>query len=403
MGSPTTIMGGSRLIIAAIGLAMTPLLTRVLSPDEYGSYALAIVIAAFSATVPTQWLASATLRYAPSMDRHRLSRLTRRGMLLSAPVVVAFSLLGSIATFTPVWSVIFATVLYAVTEAAFTVLWMRTRATLQMWRFATSGVLRNAIPLGSIAALAATGLPIGVALVLSFMTVSNLVACAVITLRRLPLGRGASPDESGLAKWFAYGWPLVLNYALGLVLAYVDRFMILGILGSTAVGRFAPTYDLMFSIITLTTALVGLTAVPKLFGTRDRDSQAVQLRRLHVRVVAVSITIGLLMVVGWPQLSRLLIGPSVRVTDWVFIGTLGLSFIIMAYRFQYVNIVIQLNERTKLQTYATLAAVVTNIAANFILIPTAGLNGAAFSTLIASVVAAAFVPIWNVATSSKGS
>ncbi len=192
-----------------------------------------------------------------------------------------------------------------------------------------------------------------------------------------------------MRQWFLYGWPLIINYALGLSLAYTSRFLLSAFKGPVEVGRFAATYDPMFAMITLTTALIGLTSVPRIFAASDPKDQARMLRSLRTKVLVGCSAISLAIAISWPIFSTLLIGERLRVTEWNTVLPLIAAFGILAYRFQYQNIRFQLLEQTGLQTVATGIGLSVNVLCSLVLIPNHGVAGAAYATLISAVAAAA--------------
>ena len=378
-------MNVGRLAIAGLGLLATPLFTRVLSPKEYGTLALIIVIASASATVPTQWLTGALLRYGPSTPQRQLHATLWHGLAISLFGVIGFALSGAVATLHRVDSLVLLTTAYAASEAAYYTFWILSRAKLRAWSFVMGGVLRNSISVLLVAVRVLVHGEVSLVWLLASLVAADLVAIIVMVAQ----GRtgGGTADRASLKQWWVYGWPLIPHYAFGVSFSYADRFMLLALSGPEAVGRFAATYDLMFSITSLTVGLIGLTTVPMIFAARDSVRRSFLLRQLRRRVMVASLVVPSIIVVAWPILSGVLIGEALRVSDWWFTITLGASFGLLSYRSQYMTIAVQLMEKTKVQTISTGLGLLTNIAMNLVMIPAFGITGAAVSTLIGAVVA----------------
>ena len=378
-------MNVGRLAIAGLGLLSLPLFTRILSPRDYGTLALIIVIASASATVPTQWLTGALLRYGPSTPQGQLHATLWHGLALSLFGVIGFAVSGAIATLHRLDTLVLLTAAYAASEAVYYTFWILTRARLRAWSYVLGGVLRNSVSVLLVAARALVHGDVNLVWVLGSLVMADLVAVALMVAKGRTMGRRA--QRSSLSQWWAYGWPLVLHYAFGVSFAYADRFMLLAISGPETVGVFAATYDLMFSITSLTVGLIGLTTVPMIFAAHESVRRTFLLRQLRRRVMWASIVVPTGVVIAWPILSVILIGDALRVSDWWFTITLGASFGLLSYRSQYMTIAVQLAEKTKVQTISTGLGLLTNIALNFFMIPAFGITGAAFSTLVGAMIA----------------
>jgi O-antigen/teichoic acid export membrane protein len=391
---PGVVMGLGRLVVAGLGILATPLLTRVLTPTEYGRVALAIAVVAMASTIPTQWLNAAVLRYGPSISPRSLERLIWRGLgLMAIPVsLVALSVAGP--TFRGDERLILLVVLYAACETVFVTRWIAARALLRAWPYVVAGSVRNLVSVLLVATLYATGEPVGISEVLAAMIIASVLGSFAVPVMRKG-DRDVSDEQARLQLWFRYGWPLIVNYGMGLAFAYVNRFMLLALSGPVAVGRFSPTYDLMFSIITLTVGLVGLTTVPRLFSSTEEAEIGGFMRQLRRNVALASVLVPTIILAAWPLISTLLIGEELRVKDPWFVTTLTLSFGLMAYRFQYLNIRAQLHERTGLQTLATGAGLGVNVLLNILLIPRYGLVGAGWATFAGAIAATSFLLFGN--------
>lgn len=380
--SPTTVMTFGRLAIAGVGLLATPLFTRILAVDEYAVYALALGVVTFSATVPLQWLTAATLRFGPQLSLGDIrSRLTV-GLLASVPIVALTASVLLMATFRPSPGVFGACVVFAMAESVFTAQWVAARAKLRAYAFVAAGVLRNGLSLVLVTLAAA--LDSGVA------AVTVLLACAAASLSAAILlavttRRGAESVRSSgggdLKQWWSFGWPLIINYALGIAILQVGKFILMHLSTAEDVARFAATFDTMFAMLSLTIGLVGLTTVPRIFGATTKEDQDRLVRRLNRTVGGAVVVIPMLLALAWPLLSKALIGPQVRHTEPVFVVTTAAAMGCMLYRFQYQNIVAQIDKRTTLITVSTGVGLVVVAVASWVAIPAWGLAGASVGAL----------------------
>jgi len=380
-------MGIGRLVIAGLGLLATPLFTRVLSAEEYGVFSLFVAVSALAAMVPTQWLSAAVLRYGPLTSHLGLKSMIVKGVILSLPFTVVIAITLSIFTLTSP-TVIGIAALYSISEGCFNVLLVAARAHLRVWAFVAGGVLRNGTGIVVIVLLTFTSIDIGVTQISLAMLAGSILgglAISQISARRSRMSPNAC--DPSLSIWWKYGSPLILNYALGMGFIYVNRFILLAISGEREVGRFSPTYDLMYAITTLIVGLIGLTTVPRIFALPQGTERLALVRKLHRRVASTAIITVIGLACVWPWLSTWLMGPQVRIGDPFVILPLLAAFGLLSYRFQYLNIRLQLAEKTMVVTAATAVTLGVNIAANFLLIPKYGLMGAALATLAGAITA----------------
>lgn len=386
---PGLLAATGRLLIAAVGLAATPLFTRILTPTEYGLLAISLSISTMASSVPTQWISSATLRFGPNVDVKTLGRAITRALLMTLGATTLMALAGAYVAFTGQIDLVALTVMYALSEAVFVSRWVAVRAKLRIVTYIMAGIVRNACSLALVAAIYGARGQVSLEIVLISLIVASIAGTAVTARSKERHGPDAAA-RAELASWFRFGWPLIINYAFGVALLYWTRFALLHFSGPEAVARFAPTHDLLFAIVTLIVGLVGLTTVPAIYGT---DSEAVardMLRSLRRSVIAASICVPLTLWLTWPWISVPLISSQLRTESQLFVGILCLSFGLMAYRFQYQNIVIQYAQRSMMQTSATAVGLAVSIVVSLVLVPGLGPMGAAYSTLAGATSASVF-------------
>lgn len=388
---PAAVMGAGRLGVAVLGLASTPILTRQLTPAEYGTFALFIAVASIASTVPTTWLTSATLRYGGNLPMTELHRTVLRGTYYSILAVALLAAAGAILALPLSPVLVGGTILYAALESVFSSIWVTKRTQLAAWSFTIAGLVRNAVPIALFLVLALAG-ALTLQTVIASMALGSLLAIlSMWTVRRKPLLADGAID---LRVWFKFGRPLIANYALGLLLIHANRFVILALVGVEAVAVYAPTAELIVTAVTLLTALVGLAAVPMIFSAAPGSERDLLLHQLRFRVRATTAVVALALAAAWPALSSLLIGEDLRVESGWTVVSLVLSAALMAYRFQYLNIRLQLILATRVQTVGTLVALLVNVVLGLVLIPSFEILGAALATLFASACANVWISVY---------
>lgn len=373
--------GGGLLTVLTLAV-----FTRILSPPEYGWYALGVTLFSITAALVFQWLAVAVARFYPAFaDRPGvLLAASLRGFGLSTLIAVA-GFLAAIpigrargASFPFLVCVLLATVvggLHAlVLQVAnsqgrplrFAMLtWVRALFTL------IAGALFVLLGVGYVGAL--LGWVAGAAL--SMIVVNPL--------------RGVRPQDSAEArelspKLFRYGMPLIVTLLGMSAVDYADRLIIAGQLGAGAVGHFAAVYDLTSQTITAMTSvlfLAGFPAVANAFEKSGEEAARNQMRLLgrSLLVVALPITIGFGAVSR--DVAHVMLGPSFRGEVTLLIPIIAGAVWLSGFRMFYLDVVFQLHKVTAYLAWIAVTMMVVNIGLNFVLLPIYGIAGAAGAKL----------------------
>ncbi|WP_162786731.1 lipopolysaccharide biosynthesis protein [Janibacter anophelis] len=389
-------MAAGRLAIAGLGMLATPLYTRILPPEEYGKLVLAIALSAIAAAAPAQWLTGAILRFAPGADPRSVRSRIVQSLPRNTVIGVLATVLPAIIVLGGEWPLIAAVGAYGAVDGFFLTLWVTARARLSVGMYVVAGIARQAFAL-LLAML--TGPPQTTATYVMLCMLAGSAIATVLLAAGLRWGPSDAAETAPLSEWFAFGWPLVINYLLLSSSLYVDRFLLNGQLGASAVGGYAATYDLLYAFVTLPASLVGLALVPKLYGTSDPSRRRDMLARLRRTVLVVSLGVAAVTLLVWPFVSRLLIGESVRMEGALVPVGLTVAFALNAIRFQLFNIILQADLQTRRQTLITGIGLACNVGANLVAIPRLGITGAMLATLMASLLA--FVLAWASARTSS--
>lgn len=388
LAGPGPKMALGRLSIALMGILTTPVYTRLISPEEYGTLALGIAVVALAATAPTQWLTASLLRFAPLHARDALLRPTVVATAINIPV-------SMLAGFTLAWLIVkpdmslsLAVAAAGVTEGIFATAWILTRAKLRTQAFIWSGITRNALPIllslifffGLDRELTATAIlwMNATGAVAGFILICALVYRGNHTLKR-------HQREIQLRSWVRYGYPLIFNYLLVFLTLQIDKLFIDLNLSRAEVGAYAATHGLLTAGIGVPASLIGLALVPRLFGAHSLDQRSVLTRQLGQANLVVIPSTCVAAALGWPLIERILIDDRLHLpTIWIPIALI-IGFGLNAFRAQYFNILLQAHHKTANITLTTFLGALTTLAALIVLTPLLGLLGAALSTLLASL------------------
>jgi O-antigen/teichoic acid export membrane protein len=373
-----------RLVPAAVGAILIPIVARALGPAGYGAYCVLAAEALFLVALLGSWADLGTIRFYAKVARDGRTDEYRhaivRGLLLC---YAAFALIAAgltIATGSDV-----TTPLVAAGVAAVATL-VNLRGTffraLHAGRdfsvlLSVSSILRLGI---TAAVLVAWPTPAGVAVA---WMLSGLAALSFVRGRRAKPPT-ASQGTYKLGPLLRYSAPLTLVGvgAVGLFLA--DRLIIAEMLGERAVGVYSLSYAIADQTIVVVSSIMLLPVFPQavdVFDARGREAAGAAiisaLRRWSLIVFPLAGAIGVA--------SReivLLVGGS------EYVGTVVLIPLVLAGSLayalgQFLSIPLQLLGRTALYAGIICGAFALNVVANVLWIPWWGISGAAAATFAA--------------------
>jgi len=381
----------AQIVSAIAGIAFLPVITRFLSPEEYGYYTL--VLATVSVlTLITGWLRIAVVRFYPACEEEeRLSALYCSvfiGLGLSIAVLgiaflpVVFALAHVMPT--RLHEGMLLGVLLFVLFAVFDVLQSLLRAQRSVHWYTAFTSWRT---------LAGTGF--GILLVIAWNNgVKGLLWGSIASLafaipflwrvstRRIKL---AIKDFSlNLSKEMAmYSFPLVVGNLAAWILRLSDRYVLEFFRGSFEVGLYSVSYRISESSIMLLTSLFALAFNPLSISVWEKQGEEAA-RRFLKQGTRYFLILCMPAVVGISVLQKPIIalfaapeyGKGAIVLPWVTAGTLFLG---LTQRF---GAGLSFHKQTTLFMRCTLAAGGLNLVLNYIFIPSFGFRAAAVSTAI---------------------
>jgi O-antigen/teichoic acid export membrane protein len=201
-------------------------------------------------------------------------------------------------------------------------------------------------------------------------------------------GQNLIPRQNELMRLLGAGFPLMLNALLVGLFFRADVFIVRASQGGVAVEQYNAAYSFL-SFVLLITPAVTLALFPRMsrYAETDRPRLLLEYRFALKLLLLLSVPIVGMTVWFAPLLITILTGgkegylPQSAVALQILIFFLPLSF--ANGLTQYVLIAL---DKQKLLTGAFAATVLFNLAANLMLVPVAGIYGAAFATVASEVV-----------------
>lgn len=378
-----------------VGLLTIVVFTRLLSPEQYGAYALSMSVMILAHTLLFTWTEAAMARFQ--------ARAREQGEVADhmATVYQAWLLLAlgfPVASGLAVWlAPISDTLKLAVIPGLIAVVF-RSLIKLVQERRRADGEVRAAALLDM--AQSAGGFAAGVVYIaLGFGGGGPLMGAAVVailcllfTLRReLALLRGGHADRARVREYAGYGLPVALSLILALVISSTDRFLLAGFLHEQAVGVYHAGYSLANRTLDVMFIWLGMAGGPAMVSALERGGrraleETAREQSSFMVLLTLPAAVGVALVAH--PLSQVMIGEALvegaaRVTPWIAVGAFFSG--VTTY---YLHQAFTLGQRTRLLMIAMTVPAALNLVLNLILIPRLGIDGAMWSTAISYAVGA---------------
>lgn len=389
----TAYYGLARGVPGLLNFLAIAIYTRLLSPSDYGIYALVVVWVGLVNVVCFQWIRLSLLRFFPANlndPRRLLSTL-----LLAYTSVASLTGVAGVA----VWFAVADESLRTLVLIAVPLVWVQAgfelslelmRSQLNPLRYGMMAGVRAVIALGLGVLLITWGF--GAFGPLLAMLVGMLAAVVALGAS---LWRGARPSLAllpDLKPLLSYGLPLTATFALGFVVSSSDRLLLAALVNNEAVGIYTAGYDLVSHVINLllvTVNLAGYPLVVRALEQRGREAAREQLDRNGGLLLLIGIPVTLGFIVLAPQIVALMLGEAFRAGATQLVPWVALAVFMSCIRAFHFDLAFQLSEKTLYQVWINGGAALVNVALNLLLIPAFGLMGAAYATVVAYGVALA--------------
>lgn len=367
---------GSRGLAAALNLGSVAVFTRLSPPESYGTYLYILSWALVLYGATCQWPKFAFFAlYDEASESVQVGTVVRilactlalagAGSLLAVALhLVSPRIAGAIV------ALAFGTTLFeGATEIA------RTR--LAAGAVALSVVLRGGLILGlGTAALTLSGDAVHLALAVAAAYGLAAIPAAVTVVPLMP-GRGSRAEALRL---LAYGWPLILSFALAALAQVVDRLIIVKTLGPQELGAYGAIADfLKQSFVVFGEALaLSLISIAKRAARTGGMAAAAPVLADAARAMALVAAFGAAFFLAFDDLLvSVLLGPDYRDPARALVPVLIGASILMMFRAYYFGQIIYFTDTSRLDAVASAATLGTAAVLSLTLIPHLGVFGAA--------------------------
>ena len=376
----------ANIVQGVTGFLAIVLFTRLLSPEEFGRYALAFSVMTLAHVAVFSWLEAAMARFwaaqTPGAAQGHFASLYRTAFALSA----GFILVAGLAVW--LWP---ADALFKLAVAAgLAGAPARSLVKLAQERFRAEGEVARSARLDM--AVTTGGLVLGIGFALAGLGAAGpLLGLGLAPLAALPFvlpaelkqARGGAFEAARVREYALYGYPIAASLALTVVLSSTDRFVLDAYLGEATVGAYHASYSIANRTLDVLFLWLGTAGQPALVMALERGGVD-RLRAAAREQLSTFLLVGLPAAAGVALVARplaeVLIGEELRaaaasVTPWIALS--ALLFGLTAY---YFGQAFTLGKKTRLLLIAMAIPAGLNVVLNLILVPRFGLMGAAWAT-----------------------
>ena len=370
-----------------VGLLTIVLFTRVLTPEQYGVYALAFSALSLTQTILLTWTEAAMARFhARQAEDGRLpdhfATIYRLwfALALAVPVVA-----GVVLKFAPM-----AVPLKVAVAASLAAVVVKSLTKLSQERRRAAGEVSGAALLDIVQTVGGFALGLGLAFaglggaapILGMGGISLLCLVFVLPgdLRRI---RGGRYDAALATAYAAYGVPVALSLILALVLSTTDRFLLAAFLNEQVVGVYHAGYSLGSRTLDVVFIWLGMAGGPAMIAALERGGpsalkDAAREQASFMVLLTLPAAVGLALV-GKP-LAQVMVGPQLSAGAGLVVPWIAVAGWLSGVTTYYLLQAFTLGKKTMMLIACMAIPAGANVALNLALIPRFGLDGALWAT-----------------------
>ncbi|MDP3853924.1 lipopolysaccharide biosynthesis protein [Phenylobacterium sp.] len=371
-----------------VGLLTIVLFTRVLTPGQFGDYALGLSVMTLAHTAIFTWNEAAVGRFWAG-ESHRNggadhAATVHRAWLGLLAVIPLAVLAAALWPMSPSLKLAVIAGLLALIPRTFAKLGQeRRRAAGEVGGSAKLELIQTLGGFGFGAALAYAGLG-GAAPLIGF-GLASLIAVAVCARHELAKAQGGRYEPARLREHVAYGLPLAASLLLTVVLSTTDRFLLAAFLDGEAVAVYHAGYSLSNRTLDVAFIWLGAAGAPAMVmalerGGREALANAAGEQFSVMLLLTLPAAVGLALVAR--PLAELMIGPAMAAGAAQVTPLIALGGLLAGLNTYYFSEAFVLGRRSGLALWAMLAPALANLGLNLLLIPRLGIEGALWSTVI---------------------
>ena len=386
------IYGSTTVIKGIFSFLRIAIYTRMLSPAEYGDFAVVMSLVGFTDAFAFQWVRQAVMRHITHEKSHDdipylSNALLIYGLLsvlaIAVSAVMLFFGVVSGAGFTLVYELLG---LIVVTEALSNLMILMARVRLKHGLFFILNVIKPVL-----------SMVLGVALIYSGMSVSGALYGLLIALALACfIGAIGTDDFRAVRLTFVskdvlrgiltFGLPLIIVFSLQSAIKATDRILLNVLIGNDITGLYAAAQDIPFRLLNLLAQAIHLAAYPLAVRQLDHDSEESCRKQLAVNftfMFGIMIPAAIGMAVLAPGMASIFVGAAFRPFAVDYLGFfVAVSFINCVTQYYFI-LPFNLAKKNRLLVIPFLTGAVLNLVIGWFAIPVYGAGGAIVGSFLA--------------------
>ncbi|MHB8662500.1 MAG: lipopolysaccharide biosynthesis protein [Acidimicrobiales bacterium] len=378
-----------RAVAALVQFVGVAIAARLVGPFQYGIYALAYNAAYSGGELATEWLQQSMIRYRSSAVADDSSGYAAAVGLGAVLITAAMTLLGAIAVLVALFffraemSAVVAAALLLVVTAVFLTLRGSFQAAVDPRSHSAysvaSGVLRYGIGIGLVLTVGSRS---GIALVWGAVAAYVLVLPYMFKHADMTWPRAGRQSRNDIGSWWTYGWPLTLWAGCQQALVVADRYLLAIFVRATQIGIYSSIYDIANRGIYPTVDAVGLAVQPHLATSMQdppRTKSLVSVATLRIAAILMP-TLALAVVAGRDAITIIL---GAAYAGYPEIPAIVIAAVLLWHLATPAQRALELAGAGRAVLAAGFIAVVANVAFDLAVMPSLGIVGAAWGSLVA--------------------
>lgn len=370
---------GSKLL----QIILVPFYTRVMTDTQYGTVDLLQAIVSLLIPVASLAIYESVFRYAMEQDKDKNAVLSV-GMAVTAIGTLVMCLCGGIlSAWLPagyVWLVIANTA----ANSLRTLMSQYTKAIGRTGLFSLDNVLMTAVVLVLNITFIA-GFRWGITGYMLGYTLANLFSTVFLAMRLGNLSRLRFQSiQKGLIKeMMLFALPLIPNGICWWISSFMDRVMIVSMVGTAANGLYAAAHKIPSLLSVVVTIFFQAWQVSANEEFNKKDIAQFYGKIFH-QISACVFILSSLLILFSRLINSIFLGADYQ-SAWLYMPPLVLSMTFFSFA-QFLGSIYSANKKTKMAFVTNFIGVVVNVSLNTLLIPLVGTMGAAIATAFSYLV-----------------
>lgn len=386
----------ANIIQGVVGVLLLVSLTNLLTPTEYGQYALAFSIMTLAHVAGFSWIEAAMARFRPA--RQSPQHLADLYVTLYRSLVIACAICAPVAAIALMASPMSPNMRWVV---AIALCGIPARSAFKMVKeaYRARGAVKQTARLeiwltiaGFAFTLAALMWGAGASAPMIGTLVAPLLALPFVLPKELRTSRGGHFRMPQLKSALTYGYPISIALGMSLIIAATDRFMLAYFIDEAAVGAYHASYSIANRTLDILFIWLGTAGVPALTmalehgGAKGLFEVAKDKARIML-LITMPAAVGVALVAK--PLADIVIGPDLRQSAASVTPLISVASFLAGLLYYYFNQAFAIYKRTDLLLLCMSITAAANVVFNALLIPRFGIMGAAVATVASFTLAIA--------------